>query len=142
MSLTAETHVSSTPPLPEVNLTTPSDRRADIDAKQTRVATLLQETQCEGLLLLDPENVAWMTSGASSRGILDPADTPVVFISSEGRWMLSSNVDSQRLFDEELDGLGFQLKEWPWHRAAPSGWPTCARAAASLAISRSTSASR
>src|SRR5207302_9555624 len=33
----------------------------------------------------------------------------------EGRWALSSNVDSQRLFDEELDGLGFQLKEWPWH---------------------------
>ena len=29
--------------------------------------------------------------------------------------MVSSNVDSQRLFDEELDGLGFQLKEWPWH---------------------------
>ena len=35
--------------------------------------------------------------------------------SAEGRWVLSSNVDSQRLFDEELDGLGFQLKEWPWH---------------------------
>jgi hypothetical protein len=24
-------------------------------------------------------------------------------------------VESQRLFDEEIDGLGFQLKEWPWH---------------------------
>jgi Xaa-Pro aminopeptidase len=24
-------------------------------------------------------------------------------------------VDTQRLFDEEIDGLGFQLKEWPWH---------------------------
>ena len=28
---------------------------------------------------------------------------------------MASNVDSQRLFDEEVDGLGFQLKEWPWH---------------------------
>jgi Xaa-Pro aminopeptidase len=27
---------------------------------------------------------------------------------------LCSNIDTQRLFDEELDGLGFQLKEWHW----------------------------
>ena len=24
-------------------------------------------------------------------------------------------MDTQRLFDEEIDGLGFLLKEWPWH---------------------------
>src|SRR5262249_48938495 len=30
------------------------------------------------------------------------------------RWLLSSNHDTQRLFDEEIDGLGFQLKEWAW----------------------------
>jgi hypothetical protein len=40
---------------------------------------------------------------------------PVLYFSPESRWVISSNVDSQRLFDEELDGLGFQLKEWPWH---------------------------
>jgi Xaa-Pro aminopeptidase len=27
---------------------------------------------------------------------------------------LCSNVDTQRLFDEEIDQLGFQLKEWTW----------------------------
>ena len=101
--------------LPEVNLTTPSDRRADIDAKHARIITLLQETQCEGLLLLEPDNVAWMTSGAAARGVLDPSEMPVLYFNPEGRWILSSNVDSQRLFDEEVDGLGFQLKEWPWH---------------------------
>src|SRR5207253_7989580 len=31
------------------------------------------------------------------------------------RWLVASNVDAQRLFDEELDGLGFQLKQWPWY---------------------------
>jgi len=36
-------------------------------------------------------------------------------LAAEQRWLVCSNVDSQRLFDEELDGLGFQLKEWPWH---------------------------
>jgi Xaa-Pro dipeptidase len=115
MSVTAESHIPSPQSLPEVNLTTPSDRRADIDAKQARLATLLHEAKCEGMLLLEPENVAWMTSGAAARGVVDTAEMPVLYFSSEGRWVLSSNVDSQRMFDEEIDGLGFQLKEWPWH---------------------------
>src|SRR5262249_42324250 len=73
------------------------------------------DAECEGLLLLEPENIAWMTSGAMSRGVLDPADLPAVYCNGEQRWALCSNVDSQRLFDEELDELGFQLKEWPYH---------------------------
>jgi Xaa-Pro aminopeptidase len=92
-----------------------SDRRVDVEAKQIRVAALLRELGREGLLLLDPVNVAWLTSGASARGVLDPATAPAVYCTAEGRWLIASNVDSQRMFDEDLDGLGFQLKEWPWH---------------------------
>ena len=92
-----------------------SDRRADIEAKQFRVATLLREHECDGMLLIEQENVAWLTSGATPRGHLDAESLPALFCTPESRWLICSNVDSQRLFDEELDGLGFQLKEWPWH---------------------------
>jgi Xaa-Pro aminopeptidase len=79
------------------------------------VATLLQDVGCEGLLLLEPENFAWLTSGATPRGVIDPADAPAAYCTADARWLICSNVDTQRMFDEELDGLGFQLKEWPWH---------------------------
>jgi Xaa-Pro dipeptidase len=92
-----------------------SDRRADLDAKMARVTALLREVDCEGLLLLDPANFAWLTSGAASRGLDDSASEPAVYCNGEHRWIIASNVDAQRLFDEEVDGLGFQLKEWPWH---------------------------
>jgi hypothetical protein len=92
-----------------------SDRRADLDAKQVQIAALLQEHGCEGLLALEPENFSWLTSGAMPRGNIDPVESPVVYYSAEQRWLIAGNVDSQRLFDEEVDGLGFQLKEWPWH---------------------------
>jgi Xaa-Pro aminopeptidase len=92
-----------------------SDRRADIDAKQLRMAVLLQEAGCDGLLILEPENFAWLTSGAAARGVLDPMEQPALYFSPDQRWVIACNVDSQRLFDEEVDGLGFQLKEWPWH---------------------------
>jgi hypothetical protein len=92
-----------------------SDRRTDVEAKQVRIANLLQEVGCEGLLVLEPANFAWLGSGAAARGILDEGEHPALYFSPDQRWVISSNVDSQRLFDEELDGLGFQLKEWPWH---------------------------
>jgi Xaa-Pro aminopeptidase len=113
--VTAETLLRPPTEGAEINLGVDSDRRVDIEAKQGRVAALLTEVGCEGLLLLDPENVAWMTSGVTARGVLDPALGPAVYCTPEGRWLIASNVDSQRLFDEEVDGLGFQLKEWPWH---------------------------
>lgn len=92
-----------------------SDRRADIEAKQASVAALLRETGRDGLLLLEPENFTWITAGATPRGHLEPSSLPAVYCTPDARWLICSNVDTQRLFDEELDGLGFQLKEWPWH---------------------------
>lgn len=92
-----------------------SERRADIDSKHALVTEFLQKIGCEGVLLLSPENFAWLGCGASSRNVLDPDERPALYFSIDQRWLLSANVDSQRLFDEELDGLGFQLKEWPWH---------------------------
>src|SRR2546421_446085 len=35
----------------------------------TRVAALLQAAECDGLLLTEPENVAWLTSGLTPRGL-------------------------------------------------------------------------
>jgi Xaa-Pro aminopeptidase len=92
-----------------------SDRRADIDGKMARVADLLRLVRCDAVVLLEPENFAWLTSGATARGVLDPACSPAAYCCGEGRWVVAGNADAQRLFDEEIDGLGFQHKEWPWH---------------------------
>jgi Xaa-Pro aminopeptidase len=113
--VTTETLIPPPATTAEPNVDGVSDRRADIDAKMARVAALLQEVGCDGLILLEPENFAWVTSGATARGVLDPAAAPGAYCNGGGRWVLSSNADTQRLFDEELDGLGFQIKEWPWH---------------------------
>jgi Xaa-Pro dipeptidase len=117
MNLDKELHApaATTASSAEINLTTPSDRRTDVEAKQARVAEFLKENNADGLLVLLPENFAWLTAGASARGILDGEANPALYYSAEGRWLLCSNVDSQRLFDEEIDSMGFQLKEWSWH---------------------------
>jgi Xaa-Pro aminopeptidase len=89
-------------------------RRADIDAKQQLVAGVLAEMGCEAAVLLMPAHVAWFTSGLVARGLIADSERPGVYTNGRQRWLLSSNVDAQRLFDEEIDQLGFQLKEWAW----------------------------
>jgi Xaa-Pro aminopeptidase len=116
--VTEETLEAQAPPPTEgsgFTIDISSDRRADIEAKQGRVAAFLRDLGRDGLLLLEPENVAWLTAGATPRGHIDPDTLPAAYCTAEGRWLIASNVDSARLFDEEIDGLGFQLKEWPWH---------------------------
>lgn len=89
-------------------------RRADVDNKQARVAELLRQIECEAILLIVPANVAWLTAGMNVRGLLAETERPAVYTNGQQRWLICSNVDTHRLFDEELDRLGFQLKEWTW----------------------------
>src|SRR5579871_1878824 len=90
-------------------------RRAEIDAKQAQVAELLQQAEADGLLLLEPFSMAWFAGAPLADGTPDPATRPALYLTAAQRWLVASNVDTQYLFDSFLDGLGFQLKEWPWH---------------------------
>ncbi|HEV3446847.1 MAG TPA: M24 family metallopeptidase [Gemmataceae bacterium] len=115
MSPTGDTAVLTPDRWKTENADSGTDRRADVEAKQRRIAALLQEAGCEGLLVVEPENFAWLTSGGAARGVPDASELPALYFTADQRWVIASNVDAQRLFDEELNGLGFQLKEWPWH---------------------------
>jgi len=92
-------------------------RRADVDAKQAILGRILDELACEAAILLVPAHVAWFTCGMNLRGLYTESERPGLFVNGKMRWLVCCNVDTQRLFDEELDGLGFMVKEWAW----PSG---------------------
>ena len=109
MSVTEQTRAISPASALDINLGTPMDRRTDVEVKQSRIAALLQSAGCDGLLVLNPDNFAWLSGGGAARGILDPDALPALYFTQEARWLISGNADSQRIFDEEIDGLGFQL---------------------------------
>ncbi len=92
-----------------------ADRVSDIQHKHAAVTRFLESRQLNALLLQRPSNFAWFTSGGdSSRG--GGADaTAGLFITPEARVVVATNAESAQLFDKELQGLGFQLKERPWH---------------------------
>ena len=81
MSATAEMQAPSPKSAPEINLTTQSDRRSDVDAKHALIAQLLKELGRDGLLVLAPENFAWLTAGAAARGVIDDQAMPALYYS-------------------------------------------------------------
>src|SRR5690606_39242960 len=95
---------SETTRAPEVNLTTPNDRRQDIEGKQQQVRVLHQKIVCVVLLVFETANFACLTSDGQTRGVFDPHGMAALDLSGAGRWILCSNVNTQRNFDDEGDG--------------------------------------
>lgn len=90
------------------------ERRDDVEKKHRRIADFLRDRQLNGLFLQKPSNFTWFTSGAVSPS-LGLTDYPsALFITADSRVVVTNNVDSAEIFERQLAGLGFLLKERPW----------------------------
>ncbi|HTI51538.1 MAG TPA: M24 family metallopeptidase [Planctomycetaceae bacterium] len=106
----------STQPLSsgEFDFTDP-DRYDDVERKQKRIAEFLARKQYDGVLLQKPANFAWFTCGAEAPRFGGDESAASLFITPDARVVVANNVDASQLFDKQLGGLGFQLKQRPWH---------------------------
>ncbi len=93
-----------------------AERRADVEEKHERVVRFLDERGLDAVVLTRADSVAWFTSGGDLSSDLGGDHASVmIFINRNSRAVLADNVQSARVFEEELAGLGFQLKERPWY---------------------------
>lgn len=90
-------------------------RREDVEEKHRRVRALLDATDHDAVVLGRADSIAWFTSGGDLGldlgGEMSPA---LLFVNRSCRAVVTDNVQSARVFEEELAGLGFQLKERSW----------------------------
>lgn len=68
----------------------------------------------DSLLIQDPANFAWLTCGGDNTRKGNSAPVAAALVTQEARVILCCNVDSGQIFDRDLMGLGFLLKERPW----------------------------
>lgn len=90
------------------------ERVDDVADRHRLLADLIRQHQLDALLLARPENIAWLTGGAEVTRSASSEIAARLFVTPEARLLVTNNVESQYLFDRELPGLGFQLKERPW----------------------------
>jgi Xaa-Pro aminopeptidase len=90
-------------------------RREDIEQKHDRVRKFLDETGNDAVVLGRSDSVSWFTSGGElGQDFTSEYSSILLFINRSCRAVITDNVQSSRVFEEELAGLGFQLKERPW----------------------------
>lgn len=93
-----------------------ADRRDDVDEKHKRVIDFLEATGYDAVILGRSDSIAWFTSGADlGRTLGGDSASAWLYVNRNCRAVVADNVQSARIFEEEVAGLGFQLKERPWH---------------------------
>lgn len=94
-----------------------ADRVADSERKHRLIADFLQQHRYDALLLRKPGNFAWLTSGADNTRAGSAETTACLFVTPTAKVVVTNSVDSVQLFEAELTGLGFQLKQRAWHES-------------------------
>lgn len=99
------------PPKPTV-----AQRRAEVETKVRRIQDFLRREKLAGLLLQQVPNFAWLTAGGDDHIVLgNPAGAGSLLVLDDGRrFLLSPNDETARLTQEELAGLGFDVREYKW----------------------------
>lgn len=77
--------------------------------------------RAEGLdaaALCTTANFAWFTCGGSNYvGIATETGAAAVVVTRQARYIVCDNIESRRIEDEEVAGLGFKFRTCEWHEA-------------------------
>lgn len=89
-------------------------RADEVQQKHELLNEYLELKRLDSLLILDPANFSWLTAGAEN--YREDAGRPIagLLVTNEARVILCNNVDSGQIFDHQLAGMGFLLKERHW----------------------------
>jgi len=100
-------------PFPQPTL---AERKSEVEEKVRRIREFLDREKLGGLLLSHVRNFAWLTAGGDSHIVLgSPSGAASLLVLADGRlFLISPNNESQRLLQEELAGLGFEVREYKW----------------------------
>lgn len=91
-------------------------RREDVEHKHELLRQWLETNGLDAVVLARADSIAWFTSGADVAQTLGGEHAAVLlYINRNQRAVISDNVQTARVFEEELAGLGFQLKERAWY---------------------------
>jgi Xaa-Pro dipeptidase len=94
-------------------------RRDDVEEKHDRVREFLDRTGNDAVVFGLSDSVSWFTAGGDlGQNLGSDHSSILLYINRTCRAVIADNVQSSRVFEEELAGLGFQLKERPWYADA------------------------
>lgn len=96
------------------------DRVAQLDEvgeKRARLIKVMKDRGLDAILLTKRHNFSWASGGADNhvRNSSELGVATLLFYRDGRKVVLTSNIEAPRLMNEELQGLGFELKETRWY---------------------------
>jgi len=87
----------------------------EVAAKEARVHTFLDEAGYDALVLTTQANFAWITGGGDNHVLLT-ADAGVasVLITRDAKYVVTRNLESARIMDEEVRAPGYEPRPVNW----------------------------
>ena len=93
-----------------------NSRNKEIQIKHNRVVQLLESNDLEGLLLGKHSSFKWFACGGMN-DVIKNEDTSLLylFITPTSRYLIATRSDADRVMEEELKGLDFELILYDWY---------------------------
>ena len=103
---------------------TTSGRQQEVEAKIARVLELARNAGVSGILIGLQPGFSWLTAGATNRidGSREAGAGSLLVAADGRRFVVANNIESPRLMQEAVAGLGFEAADFAWtdERADPA----------------------
>lgn len=93
----------------------------EFQEKLKRIHTLIHEEQIEGILFTRQKNVSWLTAGRSFVNSATEQSIASILITLTSSTLIVSNIEAERLMDEEFKMPFDQIKVFPWYEPERMG---------------------
>ncbi len=92
----------------------------EIEIKHKRIKNLLKSSDLDGLLISKQSNLQWFAGGGMN-DVIRNNDTSLInlFITADKRYLVATTSDTDRMMEEELQGLGFENVLYNWYDQSP-----------------------
>jgi Xaa-Pro dipeptidase len=102
------------------HINTPEETAAELKEKFERLNKFLDEHDLGGMLFTQVRNVNWITGGRANTQIVlnkDVGAASLLIMRDGKKYLICNASEAGRLMDEELKGLGYELKLYNWYEA-------------------------
>lgn len=91
----------------------------EIREKHRRLVELMDRERIDALAITNVGNFAWLTcGGANWVGTSSDVGAATAVVTRDAKYIVCNNIEAPRLANEEVGGLGFEFRTFPWHEDA------------------------
>lgn len=101
-------------------LLTDQEVNEEISGKVDTLKKWMKENNLGGMLFTQVRNVNWITAGRANTQIVlnkDVGGASLLLMEDGKKYLIANGSEAPRMLDESLQGLGYELKFYPWYEA-------------------------